>query len=127
MHPHTSNPYPDNPNCKTSFEVPFSLSHCPAARRTTLASSWYFEGLIRIVHIHKNHEQTENGNDERHVESKAEEVLNRMSKPIAPSENGTENWWRNLETRLGRAFTQPDGCGQRQLDVVEPLSLPTCA
>lgn len=72
MHRHTSDPYPNNPNRKTPLEVPLSLSHCSDARRVALASSWHFEGLVRVIHVHKHHKQTEDRNDEWHVGSRAE-------------------------------------------------------
>jgi hypothetical protein len=71
-------PYPNNPNCETPFEVPLSLSHCPDARGTALASRWYFERLVRVIYIHKNHEQTKSRNDEWHVDSRAEELPNKV-------------------------------------------------
>jgi hypothetical protein len=77
-------PYPNNPDCKTSFEIPLSLSHCLDARGTALTSRWYFEGLVGVIHIYKNHEQTEGRNDEWHVESRTEEVLNKCVENARP-------------------------------------------
>jgi hypothetical protein len=122
MHPHTSDPYPNNPNCKTPFEVPLPLSHCSNTWGATLASSWYFEGLVCVIHVHKNHEQTENRNDEWHVESRTEEVPNRLSNPLVPSERRTEIWWSNLKYDREEPSAPPDGWWSTLV-----LNLATCA